>query len=138
MFGLVREDGMQQACTNPAALNGGSGTLHSYLVNSDRAWANLSAPGPWLKSSAQIATPFVSLPGLITAECVSKDQFGYLAITVHSSATDQRTGDIGGIITVSGHVLHDWGLHTLDVDLAEGNLIEIFKHQSSAWLAQKH
>jgi hypothetical protein len=148
LFGSAHEEGMQQACTNPAALNGGSGELHSYLVNSDRSWINLTPPGPWLKSEGlkspalkdqtQITTPFVSLPGLISSECDSNEQVTYLAITVHPSPTDQRTGDIGGTIKINGNVLHEWGLHSLDVDLAEGNLVEIFKQQSKAWLAQKH
>ena len=84
-----------------------------------------------------INTPFVSVPGLLTAECVSNEKGSYLAVTVHGNAADPRTDDIVGDVVVNGQVLADWGLHLIDVNLAIGNLIDIVGEQSRAFLASR-
>ena len=136
-FGRVSGEGMVSGCTNPAALAGGSGTLHSYL-GSRRSGVVSSVevePRPWVTPTQSIDTPFVSLPGLLTAECVSNEKGSYLAITVHGDPSDPRTDEITGDVVVNGIVLADWGLHLIDVNLAIGNLVDIVGQQSKAYLA---
>jgi hypothetical protein len=135
-FGRVPGEGMVAGCTNPAALAGGSGTLHAYL-GSRRSGvvSNEAEPRPWVTPAQSITTPFVSLPGLLTAECVSNEKGSYLAITVHGDPSDPRTDDITGDVVVNGQVLADWGLHLIDVNLAVGNLVDIVGQQSKAYLA---
>jgi len=135
LFGEAGGEGMVAACTNPAALGGGSGELHAYLATHAHAWVNATEPGEWLKAPKPVTTPFVSLPGMLTAECATNDGLNYLAITVHKSDADARTGEIHGEVAVNGTVRREWGLHVLDVSLAQGNLVAIFKKQSKAWLA---
>jgi hypothetical protein len=84
-----------------------------------------------------ISTPFVSVPGLLTAECVSNDKGSYLEITVHGNPADPRTDDIVGDVVVGGQVQADWGLHLIDVNLAMGNLIDVVRQQSKAYLSKK-
>ena len=70
-------DDMVSACVNPAALSGGSGELHAYLSTANRAGASAQPPYAWINAKASttpIDTPFVSLPGLLTAECVTNDK----------------------------------------------------------------
>jgi pimeloyl-ACP methyl ester carboxylesterase len=137
LFATVAGDNMVAACTNPAALSGGSGVLHAYLSTRVREWANVAQPGAWLKAEKPVTTPFVSLPGMLTAQCATSNGLRYLAISVNKSDADARTGDIHGEVAVNGQVLRQWGLHVLDMNLAQGNLIEIFGQQSKAWLAEK-
>ena len=135
-FGKVAGENMVSGCTNPAALAGGSGTLHAYL-GSRRSGvvASEAEPRPWVTPPQSIDTPFVSLPGLLTAECVSNEKGSYLAITVHGDPSDPRTDEITGDVVVNGVVLGDWGLHLIDVNLAIGNLVDIVGQQSKAYLA---
>ncbi|HXL23759.1 MAG TPA: DUF3089 domain-containing protein [Candidatus Dormibacteraeota bacterium] len=136
-FGKVTGDGMISGCTNPAALAGGSGELHAYLRGSGLGFVSSSeaVPGPWVKSGPPITTPFVRVPGLLTGECVSNDSGSYLAVSVHGDPAGPRASDITGDVVVGGQVLHDWGLHLIDVNVAMGNLLEIVEAQGKAYLA---
>ena len=135
-FGRVPDENMISGCTNPAALAGGSGALHAYLgARGSGVVAAELVQKSWVTPPQPIDTPFVSLPGLLTAECVSNEKGSYLAITVHSDASDPRTDDFTGDVVVNGQVLADWGLHLIDVNLAIGNLVDIVGQQSKAYLA---
>lgn len=135
-FGKVAGENMVSACTNPAALGGGSGELHAYLGAKGSGVATAEAtPGPWVKSGAEITTPFVSVPGMLTAECVANENGSYLAVSVHGDAAGARASDIVGDVVVNGQVMREWGLHLIDVNLAIGNLIEIVGQQTKAYLA---
>jgi len=133
-FGAVAEADMMAGCTNPAALSGGSGALHAYLPSNDSGYIvqDVSEQPAWLTPSVPINTPFVSLPGLLSAECVTSGRLSYLAITIHDSP-GPRTHDIGGDLVVDGMPLPDWGLHLIDVNLALGNLVDIISQQSKSY-----
>ena len=81
-FGRVQGEGMEAGCTNPAALGGGRGQLHAYLSSGQNAIVSSAAPPPaWVTPAEPINTPFVSVPGLLTAQCVSNEKGSYLEIT---------------------------------------------------------
>lgn len=134
-FGKVTGDDMMSACTNPAALSGGSGELHAYLGSRKSGLSSSADPGPWVKPPQPINTPFVSLPGMLRAECVANENGSYLAVTVHGDGAGPRTSDIVGDVVVNGKVVPEWGLHLIDVNLAMGNLIDIVHAQSKAYLS---
>jgi hypothetical protein len=135
-FGRIRGDeNMMSACTNPAALGGGSGELHAYMSAAGRGNGSAAEPRPWVTPPQPIGTPFVSVPGLLSAQCVSNEKGSYLAITVHGNPEDPRTDDIVGDVVTNGQVQADWGLHLIDVNLAIGNLIDIVGQQSKAYFA---
>jgi Protein of unknown function (DUF3089) len=136
-FGRVGGEGLAAACANPAALGGGSGELHSYLAAAGRGNGSSVEPRPWVTPAKPISTPFVSVPGLLTAECVSNEKGSYLEVTVHGNPADPRTDEIAGDVVVGGQVQADWGLHLIDVNLAMGNLIDVVHGQSRAYLAKK-
>lgn len=121
LFARVAAPGMQATCVNPAALAGGSAELHSYFATGVRRWAG---------ATAQIDTPFVSVPGLLTAQCATKDGATFLEITVHGNAADPRIDDIPGDGTPG------WGLHNVDVSLTMGNLIDLVRSQAKAYGAR--
>lgn len=128
---------MISGCTNPAALAGGSGPLHAYLgTHGSRIVANAEAePKPWVTPPQPIETAYVSVPGMLTAECVTDNHGSYLAVTVHGDPGGHRANDIVGDVVVNGQVLPDWGLHLIDVNLAIGNLIDIVHQESKAYLS---
>jgi hypothetical protein len=135
LFGRVPDANMAAACTNPAALAGGSGSLHAYLDKSGRTITSTTPAKPWVTPEQPIETPWVSVPGLLTAKCSSNENAsGYLEVTVHGDPADPRVDDIVGDIGVGTNVLANWGLHLIDVNLAMGNLLDIVSQQTKAYL----
>ncbi len=136
-FGRVTGTDMVAACVNPAAPGGGSGELYAYLSASRGIVSSANEPKPWVTPPQPITTPFVSLPGLLTAECVSNDKGSYLAVTVKGNPADPRTDEIVGDVVVNGQVQADWGLHLIDVNVAMGNLVDLVRQQAQAYKKKK-
>ena len=126
-FGRVAGAGMRAGCTHPAALGGGSAPLHAYLSTGTHAWV---AP------ATKIETPFVSVPGLLTARCVSDDKGSYLEITVNADPKDPRADDIPGDVMTAGKPNPSWGLHLIDVHAAMGDLVTLVGRQSKAYVTK--
>jgi hypothetical protein len=128
-FGKPREPNpaMEAACVNPANLSGGKGELHSYLGVA----TNGNAPGDWAKGMT-VDTPFVSVPGLLSAHCVNTDEVDYLAVAVNADPADPRID-----VLKPGAVTPDWGLHLVDVNIAMGDLVDLVESQGKAYLAKK-
>ncbi|HZZ88038.1 MAG TPA: DUF3089 domain-containing protein [Caulobacteraceae bacterium] len=124
--------GLEAACTNPAALGGGSGEAHAYFGAS--IFAETAGAYPWLKGKT-IDTPFVSVPGLITAQCAHAGPFHYLAIHLNADPASPRSSDIPGDIVIGGQVLKDWGLHLIDATLFMGDLVDIVGAEGQTWVA---
>lgn len=134
LFGRPRSGEGSSACNSPAALSGGSAALRSYFP-SDPSSSILSAFGVRAPRTAswadgvEVTTPFVTMPGLLTGECVSRDGFDYLEITVHGDPSDPRRDDIGGDLTPA------WGLHLQDVNVVMGDIVALVSEQATAWAA---
>jgi hypothetical protein len=129
-FGRVTAPGMVPACTNPAKLAGGEGSLRAYLSKEGRTIVGTSRLKPWVTPEQPVDTPWVSVPGLLAAECKSNAIATYLEITVHGDPSDPRIDDIVGDLTP------DWGLHLVDFNVGMGNLVEIVGEQAKAWVAK--
>jgi hypothetical protein len=136
VFGKVGDPAMAAGCTNPAALSGGSGELHSYFDSTGSVMLGTASPTtppkPWLVPGPAVTTPFVSLPGLLTARCASNAHATYLEVTVHGDPSDPRVDDIVGDFKAG------WGLHLIDVNLALGNLVDIVGQQAKAYAAKRN
>ena len=126
-FGRVQDADSEAGCTNPAALGGGRGQLHAHLS---------TATHQWVTPPETINTPFVSVPGLLTAQCVSNEKGSYLEITVNGDSHDPRADDIPGDVMANGKPNPSWGLHLIDVHAAIGNLVDIVGRQAKAYLAK--
>jgi len=137
LFGKVPSEGQMAACVNPAALGGGKGELHAYLSNGAQITNSGVAKIEWVKGKANPPTPFVSVPGLLSAQCVDKNGFSYLEVHVAGNPADPRLDDIAGDIIANGQVNAAWGLHLIDAQLAMGNLVDIVGEESKAYLAKK-
>jgi len=136
-FGKVTDPNMIAACTNPVALGGGSGVLHAYLSTDGRTIVGRTAPKPWVSPEHPIDTPWVSVPGLLTAQCKSNENATYLELTVHGDPADARTDDIIGDLSTADRIQADWGLHLVDFNIAMGNLVDIVGEQAKTWAARK-
>ena len=126
-FGRVADATMEAGCTHPAALGGGSAPLHAHFTTGTHAW---------LTSGTKIETPFVSVPGLLSARCVSNDKGSYLEVTVNGDAKDPRADDIPGDVMAAGKPNPSWGLHLIDVHEAMGDLVALVGRQSKAYAAK--
>ena len=126
-FGRAQTSGQGGACVNPAALGGGSAELHAYLSTAGTTIVGARRAGEWVAGGAAIETPFVSVPGLLTARCAANEHATYLEVTVHGNPSDPRVDDIVGDLTP------DWGLHLVDMNIAMGNLVDIVRQQSAAY-----
>lgn len=134
LFGAAATTGMRAACVNPADLDNGGGVLKPLMPAGAVLFDELAPPAPWTTDNPVIDTPFVALPGLLTARCINNGTFNYLAITVNADPADRRTDAIGGDVIVNGALRPLWGLHIVDMHLAMGNLVDIVARQSAEWL----
>jgi len=137
-FGGSSGPGLEAACVNPAALAGGSGPLHAYLASGTDAIVSAAAlaPKPWTDPPTAITTPFVEVPGLLSAECKTDGTHTYLAIALHPDPAGKRVNDIVGDLVVGHAPLKDWGLHLIDMNLTMGNLVELVGEQAKAYRAK--
>jgi pimeloyl-ACP methyl ester carboxylesterase len=137
LFGKSADPALSGNCTNPAALGTGSAPLRAYLSAGGRMIAMGGAPPkPWATDKT-IDTPFVSVPGLLTAECKSNEFATYLEIKVNGDPADPRVDDIGGDLGAAAKPIAQWGLHLVDVNLAMGNLLDLVEAQSKAYRSRR-
>ena len=134
LFGKVPGDTMVGACTNPAALGGGSGALHSYLSSTGQTVTRPTGEAKaWVTPARPIDTPWVSVPGLLTARCATNENATFLEVTTNGNPAGPRIDDVGGDIAFNGQVQANWGLHLIDVELAMGNLVDTVGQQAKAY-----
>ena len=136
LFGRVPGDDMVAACTNPAALAGGSAEVHAYLNAAGTAFTANASPTTWVAGKT-VDTPWVSVPGLLTAQCVNNEHGSYLEITVHGDPNDPRVDDIPGDLMTGGQPNASWGLHLIDVNLTIGNLLDIVGQQARTYRSRR-
>ena len=135
-FGKGAEPGLSGSCTNPVTLGEGSAPLKAYLSTSGRTITGTTAVKPWVADKT-IDTPWVSVPGLLTAKCAANEHATYLEVTVNADPADPRADDIVGDLGMRAKPLADWGLHLVDVNIAQGNLLDLVGQQAKAYLARR-
>jgi hypothetical protein len=122
VMGETIDPSQEAGCTNPAALGGGSGDLLSAFGTAD--WGFNDGSG-----NQKITTPFMSFPGLVSAECVSEGEFSYLQVTMRSDPSDPRADDIP-------LELDDrWGLHDVDWEIGSLSILDVLRQQIAIWVA---
>lgn len=130
--------GMQVACTNPAALASnlpgtGRATLRPLMVNRTGIVDSGNPPPKWAKGR-NIYTPFVALPGLLTGECMAREDANVLSVGVNADPADPRTDVINGDVVIGGQVVAAWGLHLIDMQVVMEDLVALAARQGDAWL----
>ena len=122
IFGYAEEPGMTVACTNPAK-PGATGwmPLDSYW-NARSSLPVAGGPITWSSEGAP-PTPFLRTEGLVSAQCVNDGPRGYLSIRTNADPNDKRTDRIGGEVGVLGMFLPGWGMHLIDINAPQGDLV---------------
>jgi hypothetical protein len=129
LFGRAAGAGMTVACTNPASLGGNApAPLDSYWF----APSTTLPPGFAWSSAGPPPAPFLHTNGLVSGACVSDGSAGYLAVTTNADPNDARTDAIPGDVAIGGALQPGWGLHLVDVNIAQGDLIRAVEAQVAA------
>jgi hypothetical protein len=109
--------GRTRVCVNPGHPGGGPGPLTPIIPIET-----------WNQPSPDVSTPFVELPGVISAECVTTGAVTSLVVrpTTHDPVADTRNGPA---LTVSQPV---WGLHRNEVMLAMGSVMDLIGEETAS------
>ncbi len=113
---------LQVLCVNPAAPAGGKADLDPYLPSSGVS----TLLGASAAKAVTATTPFVTFPGEFTAECKTSGGASWLQVARVTSQGDKRPG-----LTKVGSTL--WGFHTVDVNIALGNLVALVRSEALAY-----
>ena len=132
LFGRAPNDASEVACFNPAN-PGGAGELDAYLSNIGEIFQRVAALPVWSSAAPEIATPFVKVPGLLSARCVNDGTYHYLEVSIAADPADPRTDEIRGDVLLNGEINAPWGLHLIDMTLAMGNLVDIVGMQAETY-----
>lgn len=121
------------ACTNPATLvdptarPGDSRWVTPYLPTEG---LGTPGPGPWVDPAAgTVTTPFVKPTRFVEAQCVGRDGYHWLEVTVHGDPADPRVDEIGGDMVAPGLPPEATGLHLLELNLHAGDLVRLAQVQ---------
>ncbi len=120
LIGRAPGTGVQIMCVNPASPAGGTGTLEPFLPTGDLALYFGRAGSAWKAS-----TPYVAFPDQYAAHCESKSGATWLQIDRIGGSADKRPAATASTAS--------WGLHTVDVNIALGNLIALVGAESAAF-----
>jgi Protein of unknown function (DUF3089) len=132
-FGRTNIADRELACTNPAKLSGGIAPLRAVLPTKNIGADLAVAPTAWTSDQKPISTAHVTLPGLYSGECVAKDGANYLAVRLNPGSPIGRVSDPGGDLKFGAMVAKDWGLHLLDVNIVQQDLVDLVGSQLAAW-----
>jgi Protein of unknown function (DUF3089) len=95
----------QVVCVNPVTFSSQVGQLQPYFYSATAR-----------TTGVRVLTPWVTFPGLYTAQCRQSGGASWLQVTATPVAADPRP-------TVSASLGPTWGYHLDDVNLALGNLV---------------
>lgn len=119
-YGAVRGAGRSAACVNPSAPGGGKAAIRPYLP---RPPAMAALPGQ---------PSIVAFTGQLQAECVADASGNVLRVSVLPGPNAPLLRSV----LAAGVVLPAWGLHILDMQLAQGGLLDMVDAQTRAWAAR--
>jgi Protein of unknown function (DUF3089) len=105
LSGQAGAGSQQVVCVNPVTFSARAGSLQPFFWS-----ATARTPG------VRVLTPWVTFPGLYTAQCQRSDGASWLQVTATRVPGDPRP-------TVSASLGPLWGYHLDDVNLALGNLV---------------
>jgi hypothetical protein len=112
--GQTTTTGQQVACVNPATFSSSAGPLQPYFLA-----GGAKVPG------VPVTTPWVTFPGLYTAQCRFSTGATWLQVTATPASGDPRP-------TVTDSLGPLWGYHLVDVNIALGNLVRDVAVEESA------
>ena len=105
----------QVVCVNPVTFSSRVGALQPYFLSATAR-----------TTGVRVLTPWVTFPGLYTAQCRQSGGASWLQVTATPVDADPRP-------TVSASLGPLWGFHLDDVNLALGNLVTDVGLQEAAY-----
>lgn len=106
--------GQQVACVNPVTFSSASGGLEPFFRTVGAR-----------STGVRVRTPWVTFPGLYTAQCSQGGGATWLQVTATPAAGDPRS-------TVTASLGPNWGYHLVDVNLALGDLVADVGHEEAS------
>jgi hypothetical protein len=127
LFGHTSIAGQRVLCTNPAALGGGTSKLDSIIPEKPFAPGTLIAAGIQILNFPipQASTTFVESPTAFSGRCTTANGATFLKLT-----------SLPGTPTPSPSPDATWGLHLVDANIAQGNLLNLIRSQTKAYEAR--
>jgi DUF3089 family protein len=119
LSGSTAKAGLEVLCVNPAD-PGGTGALRPYFPSA----STVAGLGVQAAGAPHVSTPWVSYPGLYTAQCEDEDGASWLQVTA---------GPADGRPVVTESLGPTWGLHLVDVNIALGNLVGLVRREAVAY-----
>jgi hypothetical protein len=105
-------------CVNPVDPAGGAASSMPYYRTTNQE--SFDDPA----QSAEITTPWVVFPEMLTVECVDDGQFAYLELSL-TTAEGPRIDNVHG----ANHPT--WGFHFFDMNIATGDLVNLVAAQAA-------
>jgi hypothetical protein len=115
--GQTTKKGQEVACVNPVTFSARAGELQPLFPRKTSR-----------VHGVKVATPWVSFPGLYTAQCEQSGGAAWLQVSATSVPGDPRP-----TVEVSPVLGPGWGYHLADVNLALGNLVTDVGHEEAAY-----
>jgi hypothetical protein len=133
--GQTAKAGQQVACTNPAALAGGTADLDPYVLTASQRGGSPLLDGLRSRLTEHVSTPWVTYPRLYSARCEQGGGAAWLQVTSLAGTSrtrpvvnpDKVVGNYGG---GSGPA---WGYHSYEYGLTLGNLLQDIAGEETAW-----
>jgi hypothetical protein len=110
---------LQVLCTNPTGLGGGSGILEPYILTEELDFQGIGR-------QTGIETPWVTYPQMYSAECASANGTTWLKVGLVNGDEEERPV----IPQANGW---SYGLHSVDIAIALGNLVDIVGRQGASF-----
>ena len=128
LFGRTKSPSLQVVCTDPAALAGGAATLDSIIP------AKPFAPGTLIAAGIQIldfplpnvSTPWIEARAAFSGQCTTDGGASFLNVTA-----------LDGTPVPKASPDATWGLHLIDANVAQGNLLKLVARQTKAFLRKR-
>lgn len=140
-FGRAGDPAMTAGCTNPASLAGGVKPLDPIFGS---PWwkggvALYRQPDTgWSFGANPLKTRYVRMPGLLSGECVERDGASFLAVRVAARAAQPLADTVAGTAAIGDLAYPDWGLHVVDIEIVQRDLIHLVGRQRAAYRAREH
>ena len=107
--------GLVAACVNPAAPGGGKALLEAYM------------PKPQMAPDDD--PPWVKVEGQLSASCVADAGGNVLRVSVE----DSPFADLLQTVLKRMAAMPGWGLHRLDINLVQGNVLDVIDAETRSW-----
>jgi Protein of unknown function (DUF3089) len=126
LFGRTSTAGNEVLCTNPAKLRGGSAKIDTIFPSKPFADGTIGVATTLVGFKVpKASTPWISIPDAYKAAC--RDEGGADVFDI---------SPINGAPLLSNTPDPGWGLHLVDANIALGNLVDVVRKQSAAYIGE--